>query len=91
MYNNSQQIIHQIAQNFMVPEALKDIATLNVDDERNIKHLLDIYVGPECENFLINQPSAFVQEIKLTCLNFYVTSLKEMLKRCRIKIHFLKN
>ncbi|XP_067212375.1 SCAN domain-containing protein 3-like [Linepithema humile] len=90
LYNSSQQIIHQIAQNFMVPEALKDIVTLNVDDERNIKHLLDIYVGPDCESFLVNQPLVFVQDIKLTCLNFYITALKEMLKRLPYKNSFFK-
>lgn len=81
LYLSSQQIIHQIALNFMVPETLKHISTLNVDDEKNFKHLTDINVGPECESFLRTQPLEFVLKIKLNCLNFYKTALKEMVKR----------
>jgi len=34
----------------MTPEILENIINLNIDDENNILHLNDIYVGSECEN-----------------------------------------
>ncbi|KAG5329041.1 ZBED8 protein, partial [Acromyrmex heyeri] len=73
--------IIQIAQNFVIFEALNNIAILNIDDEKNIKHLTDIYVGQECENFLTTQFSEFAQQIKYKCLDFYKTTFKEMIKR----------
>ena len=81
LHSSSQKIISDIAQNFMFPETLKHISTLNVDDEKNIKHLPDICVGPECESFLQTQPLEFLLEIKLKCLDFYKTTVQEMLKR----------
>jgi len=84
LFINSQQLICQIAQNFVIPEALKDISTFN-DDEHNIRQLTDIFVGPECEDFLASQSFEFAQQIKFNCLNFYKVALKEMLKRLPYK------
>ncbi|KYN04789.1 hypothetical protein ALC62_04334, partial [Cyphomyrmex costatus] len=87
LYTCSNQIINEIAQNFIIPKALNEIATLNVDDNENIKHLTNVYVGPECENFLTAESLEFVQQIKLKCLDFYKTALKEKKKRT----NFLRN
>jgi len=38
-------------------------------------------VEPDCENFLDTQSFEFIQEIKLKCLDFYLTVIQEMLKR----------
>lgn len=48
-----QQIIWQIGQNFIIPEALKHIVDLNVENENHIKHLDNIYVGTECKRLLM--------------------------------------
>jgi len=84
LFINSQQLIRQIGQNFMIPEALKDITTFN-DDEHNIQQLTNIYVGPECEGFLASRSFEFAQQIRLNCLNFYKIALNEMLKRLPYK------
>lgn len=55
----------------MIPEALTNIGDLNIEDETNILHLNDVYVGPECENFLTTLPAECAQEIKVNCLKFY--------------------
>lgn len=90
LFINSNQLIHQLAQNFVTSEALTDIATLNVDDEKNIKDLINVYVGPECESFLILQSLECAKEIKLKCLEFYKTALKEMMKRLPYKDIFFE-
>jgi len=81
LFVSSQQLIRQLAQNFIIPEALTHIASLNVDDENIIQHLNDIYVGPECEHLLATLPLECAQEIRLKCLDFYKTAVKEILKR----------
>jgi len=90
LFINSNQLIVQIAQNFIIPEALNNIAILNIDDETNMKDLTDIYVGPECENFLTTQSSEFAQQIKCRCLDFYKTAFKEMIKRLPYNDPFFK-
>jgi len=50
-------------------------------DSNNQKDVNDIYVGPECESFLETLPLEHAQEIRRDCSDFYVTSLREMLKR----------
>lgn len=87
---NSQHIIRQIAQNFVISEALKNIDTLDVTNEHVIQHLNDIYVGPECENFLATQSLEFSKEIKLKCLEFYKTAVREMMKRLPYNNSFFK-
>lgn len=63
LFINSNQLIFQIALNFIVSEALNNIAILNIDDEKNTKHLTDVYVGPECESFLTAQSFEVAQQI----------------------------
>jgi hypothetical protein len=90
LYTSSNEIIRQIAQNFIISEALNNIATLNVDDEHNFKNFSDIHVGLECESFLKTQSCEFVQQIKLNCLEFYKTALKEIMKRLPYKDTFFE-
>jgi len=90
LFETSQQIIRQIGQNFIIPETLEYIVDLNIDNESNIQHLDNIYVGPECENFLATLSSDCVQKIKLKCLDFYKTAVHEMLKRLPYRDIFFK-
>lgn len=43
---------------------------IHVDNENYIQDLNNIYVGPECESFLVTQSLEVAQEIKLNCLDF---------------------
>lgn len=90
LFNTNQQIIQQIGQNFIIPEALKDIVNLNIDNENILQHVNDVYVGPECENFLVTLFDDCVQEIKLKCLGLYKTAVREMLKRLPYRDIFFK-
>lgn len=90
LFENNQNLIQNFARNFVVPEALADIATLNVDDEKCLVHLNDIYVGPDCERFLAAQSLECAQEFKLTCLEFYKTAVKEMIKRLPFNDNFFE-
>lgn len=69
---------------------MKNIDTLDVNNEHVIQHLNDIYVGPECENFLATQSLEFSKEIKLKCLEFYKTAVREMMKRLPYNNSFFK-
>lgn len=91
LFENSQQIIQQIAKNFIIPEALTNIDDLNIEDETNILHLNDVYVGPECENFLTTLPAECAQEIRVNCLKFYKTTIREMSKRLPYKDIFFQH
>jgi len=48
-------------------DALKNISILNVNDKENIRNTENIYVGPECENFLKTLSCECAQQIKLNC------------------------
>lgn len=52
LFENSQRLIEQIATNFIIADALKNIEELNIDNTNNIKNFKDINVGPECECLL---------------------------------------
>jgi len=90
LFGISQQIICQMGQNFIIPEALKNIVDLNIENDSNIQHLDDIYVGSECENFLATLSLDCEQKIKLKCLDFYKTAVHEMLKRLPYRDIFFK-
>ena len=70
---------------------MKEIVNLDVENENNILHLNDIYVGSECENLLATLPLENVQEIKIKCLKFYKMAVREMLKRLPYKGAFFQN
>lgn len=91
-FNNCKTLISQIAINFIAPEALDNIFSLNLDDldEINFK-IQNVYPGPDCEKFLETECVEFAQEIRIKCLQFYKTALKEMLKRLPYKETFLEH
>ncbi|KYN11430.1 hypothetical protein ALC57_16443 [Trachymyrmex cornetzi] len=53
-------------------------------------NLENIYVGPECKNFLKILSFEYAQQIQLNYLNFYITALEEMLKRLPYKDPFFQ-
>jgi len=81
LFENSQQVIQQIAQNFIKFDILEDIINLDIDNKNNIQNIENVYVGPECESFLATLSLECAQQIKLKCLDFYITAVREMLKR----------
>jgi len=54
-------------------------------DSNNQKDVNDICVRLECESFLETLPLEHAQEIRRNCLDFYITSLREMLKHLPYK------
>lgn len=62
LFESSQQLINQLAQNF---DVLKDISILDLDNKNNIQHIDNIYVEPECENLLKTLYLECMQEIKM--------------------------
>ena len=81
LFKYSRQQIHQLGQNFLKLEALRNIDNLDLDDKNSINSEEDVYVGPECESFLESLELECAQEIRLKCLNFYITAVREMLTR----------
>lgn len=91
LHKSSQQLIRQVALNFMTFEALKNIATLTIDDENDDQYLNHIRLGSECEELLTTLPLECAQEIKLNCLNFYKTAVREVMKRLPYKDTFFEH
>ncbi|XP_070511914.1 protein FAM200C-like [Cardiocondyla obscurior] len=81
LYVSSRQLIHQLAQNFMTVEALNNIKNININNDKQILNLENVYVGPECEKFLELLSHECRVDFKLVCLNFYKIAVLEMLKR----------
>ena len=50
----------------------------------------EIYLGPECEAFLLNKPQERRTEIRRNCLEFYKTAVREMIKRLPYKDTFFE-
>jgi len=69
-----------MGQNFLLPAILQEIS-LNILDLHNLLPLNEVYVGLEREIFLKNQISEFAEEIKLKCLDFYISAVEDMMKR----------
>lgn len=78
-----------MGQNFLSPDVLKNIS-LECLKSQNCLSLNKIYLGSECETFLKNKTSIFIETIKLKCLDFYITALQEMLKYCLTMILLFK-
>ena len=78
----------QLACNFLPPEALDNISLQHLDNDINIQN---VYLGPDCEEFLKTECVDFAQEIRFKCLQFHKTALKEMFKRLPYKDTFLKD
>lgn len=81
LYETSKQLVFQFAQNFVNLDVLNDIFILNLNDQKNIKHIDNVYVGSECESFLETLSLECAQQIKFKCLDFYIIAVQEMLKR----------
>lgn len=77
---NSEQLIKQMGQNFLLPNALENISN-DLLNSKNFLPVSSIYVGPECESYLKNECPEFIIEVKSKCLDFYTTALEEMLQR----------
>lgn len=85
LYETSQQLIREIAQNFVIPKALENIINFDIENEENIRNVDNIYVGPECESFLETLSLECAKEVKFNCLQFYITAVREMMKRLPYK------
>ncbi|XP_020293553.1 uncharacterized protein LOC109859588 [Pseudomyrmex gracilis] len=72
-----EQLIKQVGCNFMLPVAMNNITSNNVIAE-NFLPVDELYVGPECNLFLENKPFEYRNEIKSTCLSFYVAAMEDM-------------
>lgn len=59
----------------MIPESLKNINTLNIEDDNNILNINDIYVGPECECLLATLSLEHAREIRLNIYNFKIFTI----------------
>jgi len=90
LFTSSHQLIRDLVRNFMILDSYKHISSLNIDNEENILPLENIYVGPECENFLNTLSPECSKEIKLKCLDFYKTATQQMLKRLPYKDMFFE-
>lgn len=69
-----------MGQNFLLPDALQNTSN-DLLNPQNILPVNSIYVGPECESFILAECPDFYTEVKSKCLNFYVTAVQEMLHR----------
>lgn len=78
LFERSCQLIRQIGQNFLLPASLKNIS-LDIIHSQNFLPLNKLYVGPECEMFLQNKSCKFTKEVRLKCLDFYVSVIKEIM------------
>lgn len=65
LFENSQRLIYQVAQNFIKPEFLENSFDFNFENEEIRQALENICVGPDCKSFLETQSFEFKQEIKL--------------------------
>lgn len=52
-------------------------------------NLKNVYLGPECEIFLIHLPEPLKEKIKKKCLEFYVISCEEIQNRLPLYNNFL--
>lgn len=86
----SEQLIKQMGQNFFLPGVLNKIS-LEIIQPQNFLHLNEIYLGSECEMFLKDQTSDFIENIKAKCLDFYITAIEEIIKRLPYNDEFFQN
>lgn len=80
LYENSQQLICEVAQHFVTPNALKDVVKIDLNDPNTTLSVDDINVGPECESFLDKLSSNCAFEIRSNCFDFYITVFYKMLE-----------
>lgn len=85
-----QQFIKKIGFNFLTPKVL-EIISLESIESRNFLPIDKVFLGAECEQFLLTQNLEFIQQVKLKCLDFYVSAIEEMIKRLPYNDDLLRN
>ncbi|XP_032685180.1 uncharacterized protein LOC116850681 isoform X3 [Odontomachus brunneus] len=80
LLESSQQLICEVASNFMVSKALEDIVNINLSNHKNILNVNNIYVGPECNSFLRTLSPKRAREIRIQCRDFYAAAVCKMLE-----------
>lgn len=83
MSEELKKIIYKIGQNFLKDDILikGDLSIDDISDSKNFLPLLSVYVGPECEKSLEFFDEEDIKFIKESCRLFYITTLKEILRR----------
>ncbi|EZA46423.1 hypothetical protein X777_00172, partial [Ooceraea biroi] len=94
LHSKSVKFLMQISQNFLKPEACKDILTnISFSEENNHKPVNDINLGIECEEYLnelfTEGHADVIRNIRVNCMQFYVTAAEEITKRLPIHDKFL--
>lgn len=93
LQSKSANLFVEICQNFVKKQYLKDGANLNFSNKKIYKSLLEIVVGPDCEEYLNNLLMEGYEDIVTTvrnnCLQFYLTLAKELRKTLPITHNFL--
>ena len=64
----------------MTFEIVEQISLLDPDSDEQLKTLHDIYLGLECETFLLKEPQECTIEMRQNCLEFYKTAVHEIIK-----------
>lgn len=83
LYSESKKLFFKLGQNFIKPDKLT--LSVNTRCPHNYLPIEEIYLGNECNEVLLEiSDSSAVKQIKLDCLNFYITSLEEMQNRLPI-------
>lgn len=90
LYESSQKLIRQIAVNLVKIDVLENISTLDLllDNKDNIKPINDINVGPDCECLLETLSFECAQQIRLKCLDFYVTAVRARARNAKASLPY---
>ena len=82
LFSLSLSLIKSISQNFIKPKLINDnIFRIDFNNKVNQLPILELFVGTECQNVLNLQPENKIVLFKEKCLNFYITSAQEIVKR----------
>jgi len=82
LFSLSLSLIKSISQNFIKPKLINDnIFRIDFNNKVNQLPILELFVGTECQNVLNLQPENKIVLFKEKCLNFYIISAQEIVKR----------
>lgn len=81
LFDRSKTILMQIMQNFVKPELLYLCENIDIRSPHSYVILEKINVGIECSTEVEKLPRNLREEVRLKCLNFYITASEEMQKR----------
>lgn len=82
LFSLSLSLIKSISQNFIKPKLINDnIFRIDFNNKVNQLPILELFVGTECQNILNLQPENKIVLFKEKCLNFYITSAQDIVKR----------